>query len=182
MIRKCLTSPLLLHSMSESKTLHDLFVDELRDAYDAEKQLVKALRKMARAAQHPQLQAAFTGHLAETEVQIETLTEVFGLLEMKPRGKHCPGIAGIIEEGGAAIEEIEKSAVRDAALIGGGQRAEHYEMAAYGTLIAFAQELGYGEAAKKLQGILAQEEAADKKLTGLSKSINPEASREAEAT
>lgn len=164
--------------MSEAKSLHELFIDELRDAYDAEKQLVKALRKMATAAQHPDLKAAFVAHLEETQGQIETLTEVFALLEMRPRGKHCPGIAGIIEEGGAAIKEIEKSAVRDAALIGGGQRAEHYEIAAYGTLVAFARELGYKEAGQKLQSILAQEEAADRKLTGLSKSINTAAQQE----
>lgn len=115
--------------MPEAETLHDLFVDELKDAYDAEKQLIKALRKMSRAATHPDLAAAFSGHLEETTGQVGILEEVFELLGMKPRGKHCPGIAGIIEEGNEAIEEKEKSALLDAALVGGGKRAEHYEIA-----------------------------------------------------
>ncbi len=157
--------------MSESKTLHELFVDELRDAYDAEKQLIKALRKMARAAQHPELSAAFTMHLEETTGQVATLAEVFALLELKPRGKHCPGIAGIIEEGGEAIEEIEKSAVRDAALVGGGKRAEHYEIAAYTTMVAMAKALKMRDAAAKLQEILEQEIATDRKLDGLAKVV-----------
>ena len=155
--------------MSESKTLHALFIDELRDAYDAEKQLIKALRKMARAAQHPELSAAFTTHLEETMGQVTMLEEVFAMVELKPRGKHCPGIAGIIEEGGEAIEEIKKSAVRDAALVGGGKRAEHYEIAAYTTMVAMAKALGLREAAGKLQEILAQEIATDKLLDGLAK-------------
>lgn len=166
--------------MSEAKSLRELFVDELRDAFDAEKQLLKALKKMARAAQHADLQAAFTTHIQETEGQLTVLEEVFALIELKPRGKHCPGIAGIIEEGAEAIQEIEKSAVRDAALIGGAQRAEHYEIAAYGTLVAFAKTLGLREAAQKLGQILAQEEATDKKLTQLSKVINQAANAEGE--
>lgn len=157
--------------MAESKTLRQLFVDELRDAYDAEKQLIKALRKMARAAQHPELSAAFTAHLEETNGQVAMLGEVFAILELKPRGKHCPGIAGIIEEGGEAIEEIEKSAVRDAALVGGGKRAEHYEIAAYTTMVAMAKALGQRDAAAKLQEILEQEIATDKKLDALGKVV-----------
>jgi ferritin-like metal-binding protein YciE len=155
--------------MSDSKTLRALFVDELRDAYDAEKQLIKALRKMARAAQHPELSAAFTQHIEETTGQIAILEAVFAMIELKPRGKHCPGIAGIIEESGEAIEEIEKSAVRDAALVGGAKRAEHYEIAAYTTLIAMAKAMGLRDAAGRLQEILAQEIATDKKLDGLAK-------------
>jgi ferritin-like metal-binding protein YciE len=157
--------------MSDSKTLRALFIDELRDAFDAEKQLIKALRKMARAAQHPELSAAFTQHIEETNGQVAILEEVFGMLELKPRGKHCPGIAGIIEEGGEAIEEIEKSAVRDAALVGGGKRAEHYEIAAYTTLVAMAKALGEREAAGRFQEILDQEVATDKKLDALGKVI-----------
>lgn len=159
--------------MSESKTLHQLFVDELRDAFDAEKQLVKALRKMARAALHPDLQAAFSAHLEETTEQVSKLETVFGMLELKPRGKHCPGIAGIIEEGGEAIKDIEKSAVRDAALVGGGKRAEHYEIAAYTTLVGLAKTLGHHDAAATLQEILDQETATDKKLDGLAKVLLP---------
>lgn len=166
--------------MSESKTLHELFVDELRDAYDAEKQLIKALRKMARAAQHPDLSAAFTLHMEETTEQVAMLEDVFAMIELKPRGKHCPGIAGIIEEGGEAIEEISKSAVRDAALVGGGKRAEHYEIAAYTTMIAMAKAMGLRDAAVKLQEILAQEIATDKKLDGLAKVMLAAARAESE--
>ncbi|MES2525222.1 MAG: DUF892 family protein [Gemmatimonadota bacterium] len=166
--------------MAESKTLHALFVDELRDAYDAEKQLIKALRKMARAAQHPDLSAAFTTHIEETTGQVAMLEEVFAMIELKPRGKHCPGIAGIIEEGGEAIEEIEKSAVRDAALVGGGKRAEHYEIAAYTTMVAMAKALGLRDASAKLQEILAQEIATDKKLDALAKVLLPAARAEGE--
>ena len=155
--------------MAEDTTLQELFVNELRDAFDAEKQLLKALRKMARAAKHPELQAAFTQHMEETTAQVATLEEVFGLLELKPRGKHCPGIAGIIEEGNEAISEISKGAVRDAALVGGGKRAEHYEIAAYTTLVGMARQLGHREAADKLSEILAEETATDKKLDGLAK-------------
>jgi ferritin-like metal-binding protein YciE len=166
--------------MSESKTLRELFVDELRDAYDAEKQVIKSLRKMARAAQHPDLSAAFTLHIEETTGQVAILEEVFAMIELKPRGKHCPGIAGIIEESGEAIEEMEKSAVRDAALVGGGKRAEHYEIAAYTTMIAMAKAMGMREATGKLQEILAQEIATDKKLDGLAKILLKTASAESE--
>jgi len=164
--------------MSDSKTLRALFIDELRDAFDAEKQLLKSLRKMAKAAQHPELAAAFTQHIEETTSQVSLLEEVFGLLELKPRGKHCPGIAGIIEEGGEAIAEIEKSAVRDAALVGGGKRAEHYEIAAYTTLVAMAKALGESESADRFKQILDQEIATDRKLDALGKVILAAAVRE----
>jgi ferritin-like metal-binding protein YciE len=164
--------------MSESKTLSDLFVEELCDSYDSEKQLTKALRKMATSAQDPDLRAAFLGHLEETVGQIAVLEEAFGLLRVKPKGKHCDGIAGIIEEGKGEIEEFAKSAVRDAALIGGGRRAEHYEIAAYRSLIAMGEELDYADVCGLLRGILMEEEAADKKLTGLAKTINATAHKE----
>ena len=153
--------------MANTKTLHDAFIDELKDAYDAEKQLTKALPKMAKAATSPQLRAAFEAHLKETQGQIQQLERVFASLDEKVKGKHCAGIAGIIEEGKSIMEEDFDDATMDACLIAGGQRAEHYEIAAYGTLIAWAKTLEYTEAAKLLQGILAQEEAADKKLSGL---------------
>jgi ferritin-like metal-binding protein YciE len=159
--------------MSDSKTLHDLFVDELKDSYDHEKQLVKALKKMAKAASHPDLAAAFRSHLEETQGQVATLEEVFELLELKPRGKHCAGIAGIIEEGGEAIEEMDKSPVLDAALIGGGKRAEHYEIAAYAAMIAMGNQLGLHEAVKKIQGILDEEIACDAKLDELAVKLLP---------
>ena len=159
--------------MAESETLHDLFVDELKDAYDAEKQLLKALRKMSKAATHPDLAAAFASHLEETNGQIAILEEVFEMIELKPRGKHCPGIAGIIEEGNDAIEAHEKSPLLDAALVGGGKRAEHYEIAAYTTLIAMATELGLDDVAARLDEILEQEIACDEKLDGLANVLLP---------
>ena len=125
--------------MAEAGTLHDAFIDELRDAYDAEKQLTKALPKMAKAASSPELRTAFEEHLEETKGQIERLEQVFASLDEKVRGKHCEGIAGIIEEGKSVMEEDFDDATMDACLIAGGQRAEHYEMAAYGTLIAWAK-------------------------------------------
>ena len=153
--------------MAEAGTLHDAFVDELRDSYDGEKQLTKALAKLAKAATSPQLREAFEAHLEETQGQIERLEQVFELLEEKARGKHCDGIAGIVEEGKSIMEEEFDETTMDACLIAAGQRAEHYEMAAYGTLVAWAKAMGHTEAAKLLQQTLDEEKAADKKLSGL---------------
>nr|AGC71551.1 hypothetical protein [uncultured bacterium A1Q1_fos_517] len=153
-----------------SKNLKDAFLDELKDAYDGEKQLSRALPKMAKAANHPDLAAAFEAHLEETKGQIEKLEQVFELLGEKPRGKHCDGIAGILEEGKSILEEDFEPETMDACLIAGGQRAEHYEMAAYGTLVAWAETLGETQAAKILNTILDQEKAADKKLSALAES------------
>jgi len=133
---------------------------------------------MATAAQHPKLKTAFTGHLGETRGQVVLLEEVFGLLDLKPRGKHCDGIAGIIEEGKGAVEDIVTSPVRDAALAAGGRRAEHYEIAAYSSMIAMGKALGYTDACKKLSRILGEEEAADRKLTELGLAILEEAHQE----
>lgn len=149
------------------KSLHDAFVDEVRDTYDAERQLTKALPKMAKKATAPELKDAFSSHLAETEEQIERLVKVFGLLDEKVRGKRCDGMAGIIEEGSSVMEEDFDDATMDACLIAAGQRAEHYEMAAYGTLVAWATELGHSEVAALLQETLDEEKAADQKLSGL---------------
>ena len=153
--------------MAEAGTLHDAFIDELRDAYDAEKQLLKALPKLAKASKSPALRQAFTKHREETQGQIDRLEEVFASLNEKVRGKHCDGIAGIIEEGKSIMEEEFDDATMDACLIAAGQRAEHYEMAAYGTLVAWAQSMGHTEAATLLQQILNEEKAADKKLSSL---------------
>ena len=153
--------------MAEAGTLHDAFIDELRDSYDGEKQLTKALAKLAKAATSPQLREAFEAHLEETQGQIERLEQVFELLEEKARGKHCDGIAGIVEEGKSIMEEDFDETTMDACLIAAGQRAEHYEMAAYGTLVAWANAMGHTEAAKLLQQTLYEEKAADKKLSGL---------------
>jgi ferritin-like metal-binding protein YciE len=153
--------------MAETGTLHDAFIDELRDTYDAEKQLTKALSKLAKASSNPELRQAFETHLEETQGQVERLEQVFAGLDEKARGKHCEGIAGIIEEGKALMEEDFDDITMDACLIAAGQRAEHYEMAAYGTLVAWAQAMGHTEAAELLQQTLDEEKAADQKLSGL---------------
>ena len=153
--------------MAQPGTLHDAFVDELRDAYDAEKQLTKALSKMARAASSADLRAAFEHHLEETRGHVERLEQVFESLDEKVRGKHCDGIAGIIEEGNNVMQEDFDEATIDACLIAGGQRAEHYEMAAYGTLIAWAEVMGHADAVDLLQQTLDEEKAADEKLSAL---------------
>lgn len=153
--------------MTQAGTLHDAFIDELRDTYDAEKQLTKALPKLAKASSSPKLRQAFESHLQETHGQIARLEQVFESLEEKVRGKHCDGIAGIIEEGKSIMEENLAETAMDACLIAAGQRAEHYEMAAYGTLVAWARAMGHTAAAKLLQQTLDEEKAADKKLSGL---------------
>ena len=134
--------------MAEAGTLHDAFIDELRDTYDAEKQLTKALPKLAKAASNPNCGQAFESHLKETQGQIARLEQVFESLDEKVRGKHCDGIAGIIEEGKSIMEEDFDETTMDACLIAAGQRAEHYEMAAYGTLVAWARAMGHTEAAR----------------------------------
>ena len=162
--------------MADGKALHDAFVDELRDSYDGEKQLIKALPKLAKTATAPELREAFESHLEETRGQVTRLEEVFGLLGEKARGKHCEGIAGIVEEGKAIMEEDFDDATMDACLVAGGQRAEHYEIAAYGTLVAWAQALGHDEAAELLQQTLDEEKAADEKLSAIAEgSVNQEA-------
>jgi ferritin-like metal-binding protein YciE len=164
-------------------TLRDLFVDELKDLYSAEHQLLKALPKMAKAASSPALRAAFESHLKETHGQVARLEKAFASLDEKVRGKHCDGIEGIIEEGKSVMEEDFDDATMDACLIAGGQRAEHYEMAAYGSLIAWARAMGHTEAAGLLELNLAEERAADKKLSALAEGgINQEAASQAHAS
>jgi ferritin-like metal-binding protein YciE len=153
--------------MAAAGTLHDAFIDELRDAYDGERQLIKALTKLAKAARSPRLRDAFESHLEETQGHVDRLEKVFGSLDEKVRGKHCDGIAGIIEEGKSIMEENFDDDTMDACLIAAGQRAEHYEMAAYGTLVAWAQAMGHAEAADLLQETLDEEKAADEKLSSL---------------
>ena len=162
--------------MAEMGTLHDAFLDELRDAYDAEKQVTKALPKMMKAAASPELRGAFEMHLEETRGQVARLEEVFAALGEKVRGKHCDGVAGIIEEGKAVMEEDFDESTMDACLIASAQRVEHYEMAAYGTLVAWARAMGHTEAANLLEQTLDEEKATDEKLTALAESgINQEA-------
>ena len=153
--------------MAQAGTLHDAFIEELRDTYDAEKQLIKALPKLAKAAASTDLRAAFETHLEETRGHVERLEQVFESLDEKPRGKHCEGIAGIIEEGKSIMEEDFDDDTMDACLIAAGQRAEHYEMGAYGTLVAWARAMGHTEVADLLQETLDEEKAADEKLSSL---------------
>ena len=168
--------------MAEAGTLQDAFIDELRDTYDAEKQLTKALPKLAKAAASAPLRDAFESHLEETQGQIARLEQVFEMLDEKVRGKHCDGIAGIIEEGKSIMEEDFDEVTMDACLIAAGQRAEHYEMAAYGTLVAWARVLGHDEAAELLQENLDEEKAADEKLSSLAEGgINEGAAEGAQA-
>jgi ferritin-like metal-binding protein YciE len=162
--------------MPSQGTLHDAFIEELRDTYDAEKQLIKAMPRIAKAATSPDLRAAFEQHLAETRGQVERLTRVFESIGEKPRGKHCDGMAGILEEAKSALEEDADDATMDALLIASAQRAEHYEMAAYGTLVSWAQAMGHSDAAQLLQETLDEEKATDEKLTTLAEGgINQQA-------
>jgi ferritin-like metal-binding protein YciE len=162
--------------MAEMGTLHDAFVDELRDTYDAEKQLTKALPKMAKAANSPELRKAIESHLEETRQQVERLEQVFESLDEKAKGKHCDGIAGIIQEAQAIMQEDFDESTADACLIAAAQRAEHYEMAAYGTLVAWARAMGHDDAADLLQETLDEEKAADEKLNSLAEGgINEQA-------
>ena len=162
--------------MAETQTLHDAFLDELKDAYDAEKQLAKALPKLAKASTSPELRQAFEDHLEETRGHVEKLEQVFHSFDEKPKGTHCDGIAGIIDEGETVMDEDFEGATMDACLITAAQRAEHYEIAAYGTLVAWAKTLGLNDEADVLQEILDEEKAADEKLNAIAESgVNEQA-------
>jgi len=154
-------------------TLRALFVDELRDAYDAEKRLVKALRTLASTAHHEKLQQAIAKHLEETLGHVERLEEVFGFIERKPRGKKCEGMVGILEESNSVLESIEDPALRDAAMVIGARRVEHYEMAAYLSLIDLATHLNEEEARAVFSGILEEEMACDDSLAELAEALLP---------
>ena len=150
--------------------LRDALVDEIKDIYNAEKQIVKALPKMVKGATSEELRDAFESHLEETQNQVTRLERVFELLDEKPRGKHCAGMAGILEEGSETLEEDAEDSVMDAKLIAGAQRVEHYEITAYGTAIAWAEALGLTEVAGVLGESLAEEKAADEKLSAIAES------------
>ncbi len=153
--------------MATDKTLHDLFLDTLKDIYYAEKQIVKALPKMAKAAQSADLKAGFEKHLDETEGHVERLEQIFELLDKPARGKTCDAILGILEEGKSIIEDFKGTSALDAGLISAAQAVEHYEIARYGTLKSWAQQLGYKDAAALLDATLKEETATDKTLTQL---------------
>lgn len=161
---------------SEPKTLDDLFLDTLKDIYYAEKQILKALPKMAKAANAPELKQAFETHREQTEGHVERLTEIFEAIGKAPRGKTCDAILGIIEEGKGIIEEFEGSPALDAGLVAAAQAVEHYEIARYGTLKAWAQQLGLKDAVKLLDQTLGEEEKTDQLLTKLGMtSVNKQA-------
>ncbi len=152
------------------KTLHDLYVSEVRDGLSAEKQLLKALPKMAKAASDMALKKAFKDHLVQTQTHVDRIEELFADLDMKPRAEKCDGMEGLLKEGEKALEDYKAGPVRDAALIAAAQRAEHYEIAAYGTLFAFARELGRKGAATLIQRTLDEERASDQLLTKIAES------------
>jgi len=156
--------------MAEEKNLNDLFLETLKDIYYAEKQIVKTLPKMAKAAQSPELAAGFEQHRDETVVQIERLEQIFEQLGKPARGKTCDAILGIIEEGKSIMEDFKGTQALDAGLIAAAQAVEHYEMARYGTLRTWAQQLGMKDAVKLLEETLGEEEATDKKLTTMATS------------
>lgn len=157
-----------------NETLETLYIDELKDLYSAEQQLVKALPKIAKNAETPELSEAITNHLEETKNHVSRLEEVFQKLEESPKGKKCVGMEGLIKEGAEMIDEFEGK-VLDAGLISAAQRVEHYEIAAYGTVCTFAELLGRSEDLELLKQTLEEEKQADEKLTELSEGINAEA-------
>jgi ferritin-like metal-binding protein YciE len=160
----------------EPKKLDELFHDTLKDIYFAEKKILSTLPKMAKAAQNEELKAAFEKHRGETEGQVERLEQVFAIIEKKPQGKTCAAIDGITDEGAEIMEEYKGSPALDAGLLAAAQAVEHYEISRYGTLKAWAEELGLDDAAELLRETLEEEEATDEALTEIAKSaINQQA-------
>lgn len=164
----------------ENSEFHEFFVDELKDIYWAEKHLVKALPKMKKAATSPELASAFEKHTEETNTHIATLEQVFGLLEEKPQAKKCDAMEGLLKEADSIIEDTDAGTmIRDAGLILAAQKVEHYEIATYGTLVVFAQNMGHTEVADLLQSTLDNEKATDVALTEVAESfINEQAASE----
>jgi ferritin-like metal-binding protein YciE len=166
--------------MTKTKVLEDLFLEQLQDIYYAEKKILKALPKMAKAAQTPKLAAAFEKHFTETEGQVERLEKVFGLIGETPKGKTCPAIDGIIEEGEDVMKEMKGQPALDAGLLAAAQAVEHYEIARYGTLKRWAEMLDMSDAVKLLDETLQQESRTDEDLTKLAdKQVNWEAMKAA---
>jgi ferritin-like metal-binding protein YciE len=156
--------------MIKEKELKDLFLDTLKDIYFAEKKILSALPKMAKAAQSPKLKAAFEKHLAETDVQVERLDQVFASIDETPKGKTCDAIMGIIEEGKEIMNEYKGMPALDAGLLAAAQAVEHYEISRYGTLKTWANELGYKDAVKLLDATLKEEKSTDSALSQLAES------------
>lgn len=167
-------------------SLHDLYVDELHDLYDAENQLIKALPKMAEGANSDELRQGFEDHLEQTRGHAQRLEQLFERLGEKPKGKKCKGMEGIVKEGSEVLDEDMQEDTKDAALIGAAQRVEHYEIAGYGTAMTHADLLGLDEDARLLEQTLAEEKETDQKLNQLAENINVQAEQgeagEAETT
>jgi ferritin-like metal-binding protein YciE len=161
------------------KNLDDLFMDVLKDTLDAERQITKALPKMAKVVKSEELRAAFEEHLSVTETQIERLETIFKSMDKPARGKHCPGMEGLLKEGSELIEKEEPGPALDAALIGAAQKVEHYEIAAYGTLATYAKMLEMDDALELLVQTLEEEKQTDEALTGVASEINLMAEQEA---
>jgi ferritin-like metal-binding protein YciE len=162
------------------ETMNDLFLDELKDIYSAEKQAVRVYPRLAKAIESQELKQAMQTHLEETKGQVERLDRVFEILEKRGGGKTCEGMKGLIEEGQEMVEEVEAGPVRDAALIGAAQRMEHYEIAAYGTVITLAKAMGQEEIANLLGQTLAEEKSTDEKLTQVAETVNQQALAESD--
>lgn len=160
--------------------MRELYVAELRDLYNAETQLTKALPKMAKAASNSELRQAFEEHLRQTSEQVSRLEQIFEMLEEKPTGKKCLGMEGLVKEGAETMKEDYEGSIMDAALIGAAQRVEHYEIAGYGTVREFAELLGEDEHVPLLEQTLEEEKETDEKLTQLAEQINTQAQQEAE--
>lgn len=161
--------------MASVPTLHALVIDEIKDLYHAESQLIKALPKMVKAAANGDLKAGFAAHLAQTRTHVARLGRALKILGLPPKGKTCHAMLGLVEEAGEAIKTKGPAAVRDAALIGAAQRVEHYEIAGYGTARAFAQALGENQVAELLQETLDEEGETNKRLTEISETVNADA-------
>ena len=159
----------------QKDSLRQLYVNELKDLYSAETQLVKALPKMAKASSNAQLRQAFEEHLRQTSEQVSRLEQIFEMLDEKPTGKKCLGMEGLVKEGAETMQEEYGDAVMDAALIGAAQRVEHYEIAAYGTVREFAGMLAENDHISLLEQTLEEEKQTDEKLTQLAESINSKA-------
>ena len=157
--------------MADKKTVKDLLEDEIKDLYSAEKQLTKAIPKMAKGSNDPALQEAFEDHLKETQSQVTRLEEVATLLKIKPTGKKCMGMEGCIKEGGEALEEEDDETILDLGIIGAGSRVEHYEMAGYKTAIGLAERLNATKVVSLLQQSLAEEQGAEQKLRKIAASL-----------
>src|ERR1700756_5562199 len=164
----------------KSNRLKHLYIEELKDLYSAENQLVKALPKMAKAATSDDLRQGFEEHLEQTRGHVQRLEKIFESLEENPKGKKCAGMEGLVKEGSEIMKEDFEGALMDAALIGAAQRVEHYEIAAYGTASEFAKLLGESEHVRLLEETLQEEKETDEKLTELAKEINPQANEGAE--